>query len=797
MLSEKLSMEGMGQDAEVQVVENPLKEALAVDLEVKCTKRRSIPINKIKSMPPVNSKHEWPYPVAKNFPGRFERFSYRTYNWCENRLWPVRPLPFLTATVAATAFQVRDLGVEGVREDVQKLLKPLAISIGSIYTAVFLLRHILKYTYFSYKGYMFENSKKPSIATMIWGVLRKVLLYVAPPQLSSCDRLLPNLPLPALQDTVDRYVESMKHFMPEEVYAKLLEMSREFVANEGRSLQRYAWILHKFTDCYVTSLWEKYIYMAGRYPLLINSSVAQCTMYGPSDLIQAYQVARLLYIETIANLALDRQKYMAVGDGIMSTRHYKNIYNGCRVPGKNYDHFQWNKPAKHVILVHDCTWYKVDICDSNGKMYTVDQLAKIVAELMERDDKSAGFLRKIASLTTDRRTEWCANRQKFFIDNKHNRHLLGLIESAQFVMSVDGDLNWGVESTEQLSKYMKDMLAGSGSNRWVDKTMNYAVDASGRAGATGEHSPCDGAELDHLCENVLNVDKQVLVSPSTEKQLEIIKMSTEEKKTLKLAEKLNFQEVDGMESEINRCFDQHQKASDDLHMHSLAFTDFGKGRVKKCGISPDGFLQMAIQLANYYDQGKFVLTYEPGSVRFYANTRTETLRPVTDASCKFVKAMLNEEATQKERRDLLKEACEAHVENCKEVMTGKGVDRHLFVLCVLAKGLGYSSPFLEDYANQKWLLSTSNIPNMTNSVDEDISENNIMLGASFGAVAQDGYGICYRFAGNRAIMVHITSYNSSPATDSDRFGQHLREAIHTLADLFDEEPSNNNISKDV
>uniref|UniRef100_A0A1I7TYV2 Carn_acyltransf domain-containing protein n=1 Tax=Caenorhabditis tropicalis TaxID=1561998 RepID=A0A1I7TYV2_9PELO len=418
-------------------------------------------------MPPVNSKHEWPYPEVKRFPSGFERFSYRTY-----------------------------------------LLKPLAISIGSVYTSVFLLRHFLKYFYFSYKGYLFENPKKPLIRTILWGILRKVLLAVAPPQLSSCDRLLPNLPLPPLQDTVDRYVDSMKNFMSE----------------------RYAWLLHKFTDNYVTSLWETYIYMAGRYPLLINSSVAQCTMYGPSDLIQSYQVARLIYIETIANLALDRQKYMAVGDGLMSTRHYKNIYNGSRIPGSQYDHFKWNKPSKHVIVVHDCTWYKIDICDSNGTLYTVNQLAKIIAEMMGRDDKSTGYLRKIASLTTDRRTEWCANRQKFFLENKHNRRLLDLIETAQFVMSVDGDLNWGVESTEQLSKYMKDMLAGSGVNRWVDKTMNYAVDASGRAGATGEHSPCDGAELDHLCENVLNVDKQVLVSPSKEQQMEIIKMSVEEKR---------------------------------------------------------------------------------------------------------------------------------------------------------------------------------------------------------------------------------------------------------------------------
>lgn len=142
-------------------------------------------------------------------------------------------------------------------------------------------------------------------------------------------------------------------------------------------------------------------------------------------------------------------------------------------------------------------------------------------------------------------------------------------------------------------------------------------------------------------------------------------------------------------------------------------------------------------------------------------------------------------------------------------MTGKGIDRHLFVLCALSRGLGYDSPFLDTYAGQKWILSTSNvssvertfilieicffqIPNMTNSVDEDSSEDEIMLGASFGAVAQNGYGICYRFAGNRAIMAHITSYHSFPSTDSDRFAQHLRQAFHSLADLFDVEPMNNN-----
>ncbi|CAP30508.2 Protein CBG11458 [Caenorhabditis briggsae] len=542
-------------------------------------------------------KPNWPYPRIDHFPGRFERFSYRTYNWLENRIWPVRPVPFLAIITTATGYQLRNCGLSDLQTNWQIIIKPFIISIGSVYTAVFVLRHFLKYFYFSYKGFLKENPKKPSFLTMLWGALRKTNL------------------------------------------------------------------------------------------VLINSE-------------------RFVF--------------------------------------------------------------------------------RIVSEMMDRNDKSTGFLSKIGALTTDKRTEWSINRQKFFLENKNNKKLLEVIETAQFVTSVDDSVEWGVETTEQASQYMKDMITGDGTNRWFDKTMNYAVCANGRGGATGEHSPCDGAELDHLCENFLNIDKQILKSPSKKQQLENAKITEKDKKELKMAEKLEFEVVNGMKEEVERCYDSHMKATDDLHMHSMIFLDFGKGRLKKCGISPDGFVQMAIQLAYYKDQGIFTQTYEPGSVRFYANSRTETLRPVTEASCDFVKSVMDEKSTREIRRKLLKNACEVHVNNCKEIMLGNGVDRHLFILCVIAKGLGYSSPFLDFYASQKWLLSTSNIPNMTNSIDEDSSVDKIMLGGSFGAVAQDGYGICYRFGGNQAILVHVTSYHSSEITNSDRIGAHLKEAFHTLADLFED-----------
>ncbi|CAI5451446.1 unnamed protein product [Caenorhabditis angaria] len=698
--------------------------------------------------------------------------------------WPIRPHLFIGLVVIGSASRLRNFS----EVSLEVFLKTLAISTASTYAATFLLRKFLKYFYFSYKAYLFENPKKPSTRTKLWGILQMILLKLAPPKLNSCDYLLPNLPLPTLKNTVDQYIESMKYILSEDEYCELEQDAKKFLSEEGKILQRYAWIMHKFKDNYVTSFWEKYIYNAGRYPLLINSSVAQCTTYGKSESLQPYQIARLIYIEAIANLALDRQLgYKPIGDGLLSTRHYKNIYNGVRLPGEEYDHYQWNKPSRHFMIVHRGTWYKVYICDEKRNIYTVDQLSKIVNEVMSRDDKEVGVLSKIAALTTDRRTEWYRNREKYFLKNSKNKELLETIETSMFVVSADDQLIWNSETAADLSAYMKDMMTGDGKNRWADKTINYAVDSTGRGGATVEHSPADGAELDHLCENFLFADKFAMKLPSKDEQLQAMELTADDKQTLKLAEKLEFEMVEGLENEINRCYDNHMKAVDDFHISSVVFKDFGKGRVKKCGISPDGFVQMALQLAAYRELGRFVLTYESGSVRFFANTRTETVRPVTKKSCDFVNSMIDPNVTRETRRDLLRQACESHVANCKNVMTGNGIDRHLFVLCVLAKGFGYENKFLDHYSNQKWILSTSNIPNMTNQIDEDSDMHNIMLGGSFGAVAQDGYGVCYRFGGNQTILVHITSYHSSEKTDSDRFMGYLREAFHSLADLFETE----------
>ncbi|GMT33639.1 hypothetical protein PFISCL1PPCAC_24935, partial [Pristionchus fissidentatus] len=115
-----------------------------------------------------------------------------------------------------------------------------------------------------------------------------------------------------------------------------------------------------------------------------------------------------------------------------------------------------------------------------------------------------------------------------------------------------------------------------------------------------------------------------------------------------------------------------------------------------------------------------------------------------------------------------------------------GIDRHLFVLYVMSKASGNPSPFLDHVMQQEWLLSTSQVPNMTNTTrKEDENPDQSYIGGIFAAVAKTGYGVCYRFAGNHSICVHISSFHSATNTDSDRFRAHLVRALEEMSELFD------------
>lgn len=90
---------------------------------------------------------------------------------------------------------------------------------------------------------------------------------------------------------------------------------------------------------------------------------------------------------------------------------------------------------------------------------------------------------------------------------------------------------------------------------------------------------------------------------------------------------------------INSAHTDAQNLLDDLQLRIYTHHHYGKGFMKTCRVSPDAYIQMALQLAYYRDAGRFSLTYEASMTRLFREGRTETVRPCTIESAAWVKSM--------------------------------------------------------------------------------------------------------------------------------------------------------------
>lgn len=102
-------------------------------------------------------------------------------------------------------------------------------------------------------------------------------------------------------------------------------MANKFLKNEGKKLQLYTKIYSYFVGNYVTPFWEKFVYLAARDSLLINSSVGHVdTLKSPSN-SQAQRAAHLIYTAALNMLALENQNIAPPAQGMVYTGHYRKV----------------------------------------------------------------------------------------------------------------------------------------------------------------------------------------------------------------------------------------------------------------------------------------------------------------------------------------------------------------------------------------------------------------------------------------------------------------------------------------
>lgn len=376
---------------------------------------------------------------------------------------------------------------------------------------------------------------------------------------------------------------------------------------------------------------------------------------------------------------------------------------------------------------------------------------------------------------------WAKFRNTYLADRR-NRASLDAIERALFVVVLDEsspEHSFGQAGGDQIAR---SLIAGSGHNIWCDKSFNFVFYANGRCGVNVEHSWADAPVLAHITERAFGRE---FAGPGYDNVSGMNKALPGPKTDLKPPLRLQWDIDQEAALEIEASNERAQAMIRDLDIQVLPFDGFGKGFIKLCRVSPDAFVQMALQLAYYRDAGQFALTYESSMTRLFREGRTETVRPVTMASTQFVLAMQDPDASDDTRGALLRQAAEIHVDRYRSAMKGEGIDRHLFCLYVVSVWRNVRSEFLSEVLSVPWKLSTSQTPaQQTSEMDLRNNPNKVTGGGGFGPVADDGYGVSYIVSGEDKIFFHITSKYSSNATDSLRFARNVEQAMNDMRSLM-------------
>ncbi|KAJ3101774.1 Carnitine O-acetyltransferase mitochondrial [Phlyctochytrium planicorne] len=574
---------------------------------------------------------------------------------------------------------------------------------------------------------------------------------------------LPKLPVPSLDETLSLYLQSVKPLITSSEFEKTKKAVDEFKApgGVGEELQKRLVEHDKgVKSSWLIDWWNSYAYMAYRDPVVVNVNYFfsfnddKKFINKPAGRAATLITGALAFRRLVVTEELEPE--YAKG-GALCSHQYRFLFNSTRIPKIPEDVTRTSDPYKnnHLIVLRNNQFFTFDLVHSNGRQLSTaeieGQLKKVIEMAGDKSEISVG------SLTTEDRDTWTkvgiTLREELIAASPVNKQSLDIIETGVMALCLD---NTSPVTVDEVSRAC---WHGDGRNRFFDKSLQFIVFENGKAGFNGEHSMMDATPTTRLCDWVLTkLAKNELDHGTTLEQLPTPR-------------KLEFKLTSDLISAITKA----EKKFDDLiarhDLKAVVWEGYGKNLIKKFQLSPDGFAQMAIQLAYYKMYGKVAPTYESAQTRKYAYGRTETCRTVCDESVAWVKAMEDPTISIVTKGELGRKAIAAQGKYMARAVEGRGVDRHLLGLRLLIKPNEQKPSIFTDPTYTKschWNLSTSQIS----------SEH--YNGYGWGEVVPDGYGVAYMVKEN-ALQFNLVSLNLR----NDVFKHYFFEALREMKVVFE------------
>uniref|UniRef100_A0A672KW49 carnitine O-palmitoyltransferase n=1 Tax=Sinocyclocheilus grahami TaxID=75366 RepID=A0A672KW49_SINGR len=704
-------------------------------------------------------------------------------------VYPASPSSWLFVVIAilATMYMQSDpsMGIITKIRDLDRTRTVLSVLLFSTLlwlSLILALRFCLKLL-LSYHQWMFELHGRISTKTKVWATLVR-LLSSRKPLLYSYQTSLPHLPVPSIKDTLERYLESVKPLLDVAGFQRMTRLAAEFEKSLGNRLQKYLKLKALWATNYVSDWWEEYVYLRSRSPIMVNSNYyGMDFLYVTPTATQAARAGNTITALFLYRRKVNREELNPVCDKTLflgfiplCAAQCERMFNTTRTPGEETDVLQHWQDSEFVAVYHRGRYFRLWVYRA-GRLLSPREIQYQIQRILDDPSPPSPGEDKLGALTAGNRMPWAQVRKQFFSSGV-NKRSLDCIEKAAFFVTLDDQEEgmMGENPSVNLDRYAKSLLHGKCYDRWFDKSLSVVVYKNGKNGLNAEHSWADAPIVAHLWEFTLATDAFHLGYTADGNCRGEIEHS------LPPPQRLSWDIP--LQTHVSESLAVAQALADDVDCHVFPFREFGKGCIKKMKMSPDSFVQLALQLAYYRDRGTFCLTYEASMTRLFREGRTETVRSSSNESCAFVLALEAGE-TISQSLCLFRKAAEKHQNLYRLAMTGSGIDRHLFCLYVVSKYLGVESPFLKEVLSEPWRLSTSQTPVQQMELFDLVNHPEfISLGGGFGPVADDGYGVSYIIMGEEMINFHVSCKHSCTETDSHKFGSQISQAMMDLMTLL-------------
>lgn len=591
-------------------------------------------------------------------------------------------------------------------------------------------------------------------------------MIVSSPELSTRtfgnEDALPRVPVPTLEDTCRRFLEWCSPLLTPAELAETEAAVEDFLApgSPAHELQAAleAYDRGEGVRSWLDTFWP-YRYLGRRDRIALNANFF--FLFSESPLGQLERAAELTASAVDYKLRLDEELVppIVLRGQPQSMVQHKFLFSATRIPGAVQDTARtphredWPGPsrARHIVVFYRDTPFRMDVIAPDGRPYNSEQLAAGLQAIVKSENFVAEPETAPGHFTTKARAEWAATRESLLAAG--NAAALDDIETALFCLCLEDFIP--ADTQEACDK----LLHGDSGNRWFDKAVSLIVFEDGTAGINVEHCELDGTTILGFTDALLSGSR--LERPPAD--------------GVPASEVIEFVLGDALREDARAAAASFAAYADATATKTLSFTDFGAKRSKELGMSPDGFAQMAYQLAHKRAKGITGATYESIATRQFQNGRTEAMRVVTPEVLWFVRAMDDPDLDRQTRQAAFRAAAAKHVTRAKECQAGDAPEQHLWELQLIQKRRGVEqSPAL--YSSPGWLkmrndyLSTSSAPSV-----------NIQY-FGFGSTSPQCIGIAYVLLPDRLNIYLCTPKHVEH--EMTLFAEELTTAIRELQDLL-------------